>query len=44
LESESGRRETVATIDNGTNTNDTSVNSTRDTVVELDVDLGDSVF
>ena len=44
LESESGRRKTVATVNSGTNANDTSVNSTRDTVVELDVQLGDSIF
>jgi hypothetical protein len=44
LESESRRRETATTVDSRTNTDDTRVNSTRDTVVELDVQLGDSIF
>ena len=44
LESESRRRETVATVNSGTNTNNSGVDSARDTVVELDVQLGDSVF
>jgi hypothetical protein len=44
LESESRRRETVTTVDSRTNTDDTSVNGARDTVVKLDVQLRDSVF
>jgi hypothetical protein len=44
LESESGRRSTVATADDGANTDNTGVDSARDTVVQLDVQLGDSVF
>jgi hypothetical protein len=44
LESESGRRSTVATADNGAHTDNTGVDSARDTVVQLDVQLGDGVF
>jgi hypothetical protein len=44
LESESRRGKTVTTVDSGTNTDNTSVNGTRNTIMKLDVQLGDSVL
>jgi hypothetical protein len=44
LESESRRRKTVATINSGTDTNNSSVDSARNTVVKLDVQLRDSIL
>ena len=44
LESKSRRRKTVATVDSRANTDNTGVNSTRDTVVKLNIQLGNSIF
>jgi hypothetical protein len=44
LESESGRGKTVATVNGRTDTDNTSVNGARDTVVELDIQFGNSIF
>ena len=44
LESESLRRKSVTTLSARTNTDDTSVNSARDTVVKLDVELRNGIF
>ena len=44
MESESRRRKSVATLGARTDTDDTSVNSARDTVVKLDVELRNGIF
>jgi len=44
VEADTGRGSTVATTLNGTNANDVGVDSARDAVVDLEVELGENVL
>jgi hypothetical protein len=44
VEADTGRRSTVATSLNGTNTNDVGVDGAGDAVVNLEVELGENVL